>query len=334
MLIKPDLAPFVPYRVTGLERQHQWEVPMNVLRLNLLDAIDLGRFRSDGGGEQVASPEDEAILRIIENSGKAPAVATPEHGPPAASASADVTWLRRTEYLSSESKNKPAFGAKAAPLTTDALTSKAHTRRASTSTPLTTKNDVLRAIETSFAYRPGDHQLTHPTAGAHVHPVAIYPILPTTLNPASYAQCAFDADPNVPAVDGVPIAAQGDRAALMKAMNSSEDANDTFVWYYLPAAEGAESAEKHDDKDERFVYTRDYDVQRVERVGVGATASSSTASLTHFVLGVPKATSIGGDFSAMYAPITSGFHLRKRRAPSDHSKNRHSLKVTRHQRLE
>lgn len=330
MQIKPDLTPFAPYRVTGLERQHQWEVPINVLSLSLLDTVDLERFRSNDGGGRVTSPENEAILRIIEKSEKASVSATPEYSALATNTPTDVTWLRRTEYLSSESKNKPALGAKTSVPTTDSPTSRISARRASTSAPLSSKNDVLSAIEASFAYRLESQQLTHPTAGAHVHPVAIYPILPTTLNPSSYAQCTFDADPNVSTVDGVPIAAQGDQAALMKAMNSADNVNDAFIWYYLPAAEGEEDVGEKCDKSERFVYTRDYDVQRVERAGLGITGSS-TASLTHFVLGVPRATSIDGKIFAIYAPITSGFHLRKRRAPSDHSKNRHSLKVTRTQ---
>lgn len=166
----------------------------------------------------------------------------------------------------------------------------------------------------------------HPTASAHVHPVAIHPILPTSLTPSAYVQCTFDADPGVPSVDSVPIAAHGDQGALLKAMSSVEDASDTFIWYYLPAAE--ENMDEDAERGERFVYTRDYDVQRVERATTGA-GGTLTTSLTYFVLGVPKTSSIGEDAPAAYAPITSGFHLKKRRVPSDHSKNRHSLKVTR-----
>lgn len=334
VLVKPDLKPFAPYRVTGLEREHQWEVPMDILQLGLLDTVDLERFRSKGGGEQTVAPEDEAILRIVEGAEKTSTSAILEHKPAPASAPADVTWLRRTEYISSETKNKPTPGAKAPSVVTDTVASTSATRRpsSSTATPLASKNDVIKAIEASFAYRPEIQQLVHPTAGAHVHPVAIYPILPTHLVPSTYAQCTFDADPGVSTVDGVPIAAHGDQSALVKAMSSTEDANDAFIWYYLPATEGRGDADEDEEEGgEQFVYTRDYDVQRIERATAGLSASS-TASLTYFVLGVPKkvpASDATTAAAAVYAPVTSGFHLRKRRTPSDHSKNRHSLKITR-----
>ena len=279
----PDLTRFAPYRITRIEQEYRHEVPTDMLHTPLLDFVDLDKFKPRGNDYLAA--EDEALVKP-ESGGKETkgASETPRGG------RAEVTWLRRTEYLATEVyHNRPKA---AAPTGTP--------ERREERVQLASRKDVAKAIEQSFQRDLGLDTLRHPTKPG-VTAAMSYPILPNSDNVDSYVQCTFDADPAVANVDGIGVAAEGEQRALMKAMGSEDDA---FVWYYLPTGEGTD----------RFVYTRDYDIQRVDR-----------QAALHFVLSIPHAD---GD-AVQYTPVSGHFTLKKRRTKTDHSRQRHSLNVVR-----
>jgi hypothetical protein len=203
----------------------------------------------------------------------------------------EVTWLRRTEYLSAETK-----GLKNSPSLTNMVPLQSQLK-------LENKEDVIQAIERSFVCSPQLDKLCHPN-NPSATAVSMTPIFPGEGEPETFAQCTFDADPNMATVDGVPVAQEGDQRALVKAMSNATDPNDAFVWYYLPAAEG----------DNVFVYTRDYDIQRVDRHGT-----------PYVVLTLPH----DANHPVNYTPISGHFTFKKRRAKTDQSRQRHSLKISR-----
>lgn len=218
----------------------------------------------------------------------------------------EVTWLRRTEYLSADSRRSKGA--------TDVAERLREDTGPAAMIKLDTRGDVIAAIERSFA--TATEPLRHPTH-PEVQPVAVYPVLPNWEGPESFAQCTFDTDPYLALVDGLPVRRGAEQRALIKAMSNANDPSDTFVWYYLPttAAEGADAREA-----ERMVYTRDYDIQRVDH----------RQATPYFVLSIPqRREGAVPDATARYTPILGHFSLKKRRAKADHDQQRHTLKISR-----
>lgn len=262
--------------MSAVEREHKYKAPFDVLKLGMLDMVDLESF-------QVAKHFDSAEENKTEAREMANSKATTETG----------IKLERAMPLEKPFENT--------------ISKEQEQERL----PLEGPSDVIRHINASFAHQPQLTTLQHPTNKA-LRATAIYPIIPNKFEPDSYAQCTFDASPFVGSVDGIKVANEGDQRALLKAMSNAEDASDTFVWYYLPMPD--------DDEGEKYVYHRDYDIQRMDR-----------HQHSHFVLAVPPATAkVGEECNAYYAPISGHFNLRKRRTKSDlYHQQRHSLKVTR-----
>lgn len=309
-----DLSRFVPYRVSALERRQVHEAPFEILHSSMLDFVDLEKFRP--ATNEYLAAEDEVFLQTTEGATGGSAGATGSHPAgrretqpaPATTGRAprsEVTWLRRTEYLSADSRRSKGAAERLREDSGPPATSK-----------LDTPEDVIAAIERSFA--TAAEPLRHPTH-PDVQPVAVYPVLPNWEGPESFAQCTFDTDPYLALVDGLPVRRGAEQRALIKAMSNANDPSDTFVWYYLPttAAEGEEEEEEG-----RMVYARDYDIQRVDH----------RQAAPYFVLSIPQRRgeeAAALDVAARYTPILGHFNLKKRRAKPDHGQQRHTLKISR-----
>jgi hypothetical protein len=260
-----------------MEQEYRHEVPADMLHTPLLDFVDLDKFKPRMN--EYLAAEDEALVRNVDGpSGKTAKTTMETKG-----TRPEVTWLRRTEYLATEA-NRPK-----------AMT---FIPELKPKVKLETREDVIVAIEESFQYCPKLEEIRHPTK-PNLRATAIYPIIPSSEMADTYIQCTFDADPAVTNVEGIGVVPLGEQYALMKTMGSDDDA---FVWYYLPTEE------------DRYVYARDYDIQRLDR-----------HSASHFVLSVPQEM----EGNACYTPIEGHYTLKKRRAKTDQSRQRHSLKITR-----
>lgn len=310
VVVTPDLSPYAPYRLTSIEQEHRHEAPFDALRMPMLDMTDLEVFRP--GHSEYLAAEDEVLLRAVDTLsssgvgggsgvGSGGGGGGSREGAPKGQRS-EVTWLRRTEYLSAET-NRSRAGMHSGDV-----------RRSAAKRPETrveSREDVLAAIQRSFECRVDGEMLTHPHDPT-LKAVAIYPILPSMEGPDTFAQCTFDADPSQTIVDGVEVARGGEQRAILKAMSNANNVEDTFVWYYLPMEQHPLSEEG---PEERFVYTRDYDIQRIDR--------HSAAPV--YVLAVPE----GDGEAARYTPVAGHFQLKKRRAKADQAQLRHSLRVRR-----
>lgn len=298
MLVTPDLAPYAPYRLTSLEQEHRHEAPFDVLRMPMLDMTDLEVFKP--GPNEYLAAEDEVLLRPADSQPSTVGGTVGGREGAVKGQRSEVTWLRRTEYLSTES-NRPRGAAQRPQLS----------KETESETKLETKEGVISAIERSFQVKVEKDALKHPN-NPNLKAVALYPILPPTESSDPFAQCTFDADPAQTSVDGVDVAPCGEQRAMLKAMSNANDPEDTFVWFYLPMTQPSEMS---DEESERLVYARDYDIQRIDRQ-LGAPL---------YVLAVP-----GDDGEAAnYTPIVGHFQLKKRRAKSDQTQLRHSLKINR-----
>lgn len=215
----------------------------------------------------------------------------------------EVTWLRRTEYISSE------FGKSGTKKTTDQPNSTMiHTRL---QVKLETPDNLVEAVENGFEPIPVG-ELVHPTKKG-VTAVECIPIVPALDAPElggarNYTQCLFDVDPKATlGLGDIPIKADADTSAILRAMSSPNNPSDSFVWYYL-------RAENPTEKD-ALVYIRDYDIQRNDKTG------------RSFVLVVDETQQAK---RCRYIPVTAQFHLRKRRLKANEQPRQpHLLKITR-----
>jgi hypothetical protein len=223
----------------------------------------------------------------------------------------DVTWLRRTEYISSENiKAMPAAASKAP--------EQQPIRRAANGTvkdkleKMATRNDLLEWIEESFETVPLE-DLVHPTnpslRAVKSHSIQIGG--PQTATEASLTQCLFDIDPKAShGLGEVPVLPDSDASAIMRAMGNPNDPSDSFVWYYLKERRPADSM---DEDGTSYVYVRDYDIQRNERGG------GSLHTLLLDQKGVCK-----------LVPIHTQFQLKRRRLKAnEQARQPHILNVTR-----
>lgn len=216
----------------------------------------------------------------------------------------EVTWLRRTEYISSEF-GKSGTKKNAGEQTNSTI---AHTKL---QVKLETADDLVEAVESGFEPIPLE-ELVHPTKPG-IRAVEYLPIEPaldsTGLGIArTYTQCLFDVDPRAThGLGDIPIRSNADTSAILRAMSNPTNPTDSFVWYYLyPDAPTEPNA---------LVYTRDYDIQRNDKPGQS------------FVLVVDESQQ---PKRCKYIPVTAQFHLRKRRLKAgEQPRQPHLLKVTR-----
>lgn len=315
--IPPDLNAFTKYTPTDLERDYEYEISANLLKTPLIDFVDLEVFKPKMN--EILDGEDEALLipyEVLERKRKQAAEtrAAQEAASEEATSSPkpvmsmdsmsrrpEVTWLRRTEYISSE------FGKTAKrSLAESENATAAHTRQ---NIKLETLDDLVECIESGFEPYPLD-ELIHPT-NPNLRAVESIPILPAVDLPqlggiTSLTQCIFDVDPGAShGLGEVPLETSGDQTAVLRAMSNPKDPSDAFVWYYMRPADAQALGQ------DSFVYVRDYDLQRNDKTG------------RSYVLMVDGQ-------ECHYVPVTSQFHLRKRRLKaSDAPRQPHMLNVTR-----
>lgn len=235
-------------------------------------------------------------LQESASAGSAPSA--PIVGVDAASRRPEVTWLRRTEYISSE------FG-KVAKKTLEASASGNVTiKHVREQVKLETPEDLVQVIEEGFEPIPLE-LLVHPTNPGLVAVESI-PILPHAQS-IGLVQCLFDTDPSAKhGLGEVDLKAGADASAVLRPMKGKEP-NESFVWYYLRAQEQPEGST------ESLAYVRDYDVQRNDK------PNKSYALLVD-----------DSGTSARYVPVTGQYHLKKRRMrAADAPRQPHVLKVRR-----
>ena len=319
MTIQPDMTRFAAYRASKLEEEWRWEssaATEDIMKLPMLDTVDLNRFRaSSNNHSKINAALDEGDDELLSfgdvrpnkmpgsNAASTATIAT-------TTTTTEINRPRKMEHLPHDSKPS-AYADSASPAKNSMMASLKH------------KEDVIKRIEDTFGYSFDLNSMRHPTR-ENVRAVASYELLPFT--DASFAQCTFDANPWIANVDGVSIQDDGDQGALVKAMSSADDASDTFVWYYLPQttieSDNGDGCDDNDmmenEKKEMFVYSRDYDIQRIDR---------SPNQQQSFIICIPTASDPKG--RAFYTPISGNFYLKRRRAKIDNTRQRHLLKVTR-----
>lgn len=312
--IYPDLSSCTAYIPTDMERDHAYEIPMNVLATPLVDMVDLGVWKPQMN--EMLAVEDERLLvsfDVLEKKRKLLAAESAAkaggQGAPLGGAAAhrrpDVTWLRRTEYISSE------FG-KVAKKTGEGVTIAHQQPPSRQQHEINTKDDLISVIEEGFDPLPLE-ELVHPF-NKRLKAVESIPVFLETGASAgmggltSFIQCLFDTSPKAQhGLGEVSIRPDADNGAILRAMSNPSDPSDSFVWYYLPTAEPMGAG----DSDSSLAYVRDYDIQRNDKAGQ-AYALLLDQEKCHLV------------------PITSQFHLRKRRLKAaETARQPHLLSVTR-----
>ena len=288
-----------------LEREHQFALPTAIIESNLFDFVDLERYLPSTEAN-FDEEEGNIFLSSIDEYKLADAHSTAHDGSGISKIkSGEVTWLRKTEYISSEIGKRGANKGekKEEPL---------QGRSPSKETISGSVNQLLQILEKSLEDRSFNlSELKHPRDPT-LHAVKSFSMIPEDLSDElSFTQCSFDTAPGTggTAPDGSALHPDADSHALIKAMKSQDKKSEPFVWYYMPTKDSQSSLSS----DQQYAFVREYDIQRAER------------SARFYSLRLSKQ-----DERAYYRLIDSHFILKKRPANSSGSGsiNREHQKIT------
>ncbi|KAJ1659599.1 hypothetical protein IWQ61_001348 [Dispira simplex] len=214
--------------------------------------------------------------------------------------SSNVTWLRRTEYISSEmtrSVSRPSSLAKA--------------NGPDTKTPPPpdlSRTGQIGTIEQSFAQAARHEQQDletwkHPTK-PQVHAVETLPVLPNNLGwDQSFTYCIFD---SAPTSTSIPTTFQTDHS-LLRPVPSATNPQDYYIASYIPSDEGMDRIKKR-----RVMREPSNEVPPTEPLQFQHARDYTCDKQVYGHLAQLVFTLIPGE-GALYTPVTSRLQLRRKR---------------------
>ncbi|XP_022083166.1 RNA polymerase II-associated factor 1 homolog [Acanthaster planci] len=299
---------FVKYNATSLERNYKHELLAEHDLGVTIDLINPDTYRIDP--HAYLDPADEKLLEEE--------ISTPGDSKRSRQHTKAVSWLRKTEYISSE-YNRSQYSR-------DKVETKVayHLKKQFNEENLyKDQASQIAAIEKTFedAKIPIDQHYSKP----HVKPVEILPVFPDFdmwIHPC--AQVIFDSDP---AVRGKSVAAQVEEMSQAMIRGMVDEAGDQFVGYFLPTEETT-GKRKRDFLDEiNYVEDEEYEYKlaREYNWNVKNKASRGYEENYFFVFRNGK--------GVYYDELETRVRLNKRRAKEKEGPSTNSVLVVKHREL-
>ncbi|EEB13473.1 RNA polymerase-associated protein, putative [Pediculus humanus corporis] len=214
-----DAARFISYKPTTLERNYKYEV---LTEHDLGVTIDL--INKDAYNAEIGATLDPADEKLLEED-----VLTPQDSIRSRHHARSVSWLRRTEYISTEQTRFQ-------PQTMDKVEAKVgySIKKNFKEDPLIMdRESQIRAIEKTFedSLKPIEKHYSKP----NVYPIEILPVFPD-FDGWKYpcAQVIFDSDP-APVGRSVPAQLEEMSQAMIRGV--MDESGEQFVAYFLPTEE-------------------------------------------------------------------------------------------------
>uniref|UniRef100_A0A4P6D7S0 RNA polymerase II-associated factor 1 homolog n=1 Tax=Rhodnius prolixus TaxID=13249 RepID=A0A4P6D7S0_RHOPR len=207
---------FIEYKPTSLERHYKYEVLTEHDLGVTIDLINKDMYAADPHAQ--LDPADEKLLEED--------ILTPHDSKRSRHHSRSVSWLRRTEYISTEQTRFQ-------PQTMDKVEAKVGysiKKSLKEETLYLDRENQIKAIEKTFedAKKPIEKHYSKP----NVVPVEILPIFPDfKLWKYPCAQVMFDSDP---APVGRPVPAQLEEMSQAMIRGVMDESGEQFVAYFLP----------------------------------------------------------------------------------------------------
>lgn len=243
-----DTNRFVQYNPTSLERNYKYEVLTEHDLGVTIDLINRDLYQADPYAQ--LDPADEKLLEED--------VHTPHDSMRSRQHSRSVSWLRKSEYISTEQtrfqpQNLENIEAKVGYNVKKSLREE---------TLYLDRDAQIKAIEKTFS--DSKQEITKHYSKPNVVPVEIMPVYPDYKNwKYPCAQVIFDSDP-APAGKNVPAQLEEMSQAMIRGV--MDESGEQFVAYFLPTEETlekrrndfAESILYKDDEDYEYKIAREY----------------------------------------------------------------------------
>ncbi|XP_018791126.1 PREDICTED: RNA polymerase II-associated factor 1 homolog [Bactrocera latifrons] len=243
-----DSNRFVQYNPTSLERNYKYEVLTEHDLGVTIDLINRDLYQADPYAQ--LDPADE---RLLEED-----VHTPHDSMRSRQHSRSVSWLRKSEYISTEQtrfqpQNLENIEAKVGYNVKKSLREE---------TLYLDRDAQIKAIEKTFS--DSKHEISKHYSKPNVVPVEIMPVYPDFKNwKYPCAQVIFDSDP-APAGKNVPAQLEEMSQAMIRGV--MDESGEQFVAYFLPTEETldkrrndfAENVLYKDDEDYEYKIAREY----------------------------------------------------------------------------
>ncbi|XP_067000190.1 RNA polymerase II-associated factor 1 homolog [Anabrus simplex] len=243
-----DSTRFIQYKATSLERNYKYEVLTEHDLGVTIDLINKDAYTNEYGAQ--LDPADEKLLEED--------VLTPQDSKRSRHHARSVSWLRRTEYISTEQTRFQ-------PQNIDKVEAKVGhgiKNKLKDETVFLDRDSQIKAIEKTFedAKKPIEKHYSKP----NVVPVEIFPVYPDfKIWKYPCAQVIFDSDP-APAGRSVPAQIEEMSQAMIRGV--MDESGEQFVAYFLPTEETLEkrhrdfsnSIEYEDDEEYEYKMAREY----------------------------------------------------------------------------
>ncbi|KAF6204813.1 hypothetical protein GE061_018975 [Apolygus lucorum] len=243
-----DSTRFIQYNPTSLERNYKYEVLTEHDLGVTIDLINKDMYAADHNA--VLDPADEKLLEED--------VLTPHDSNRSRHHSRSVSWLRRTEYISTEQTRFQ-------PQTMDKVEAKVGysiKKSLANETVFLDRENQIKAIEKTFedAKIPIEKHYSKP----NVVPVEVLPIFPDfKMWKYPCAQVMFDSDP---APVGMSVPAQLEEMSQAMIRGVMDESGEQFVAYFLPTDNTLEKRRRdftngvdyEDDEEYEYKIAREY----------------------------------------------------------------------------
>lgn len=239
---------FVQYNPTSLERNYKYEVLTEHDLGVTIDLINRDLYQSDTYAQ--LDPADEKLLEED--------VHTPQDSLRSRHHAKSVSWLRKSEYISTEQTRFQ-------PQSMEKIESKVgyNVRKSFVEETLYMDRETqIKAIRNTF--EENRQPITKHYSKPNVTPVEVFPIFPDFVNwKYPCAQVIFDSDP-APANKNVPAQIEEMSQAMIRGV--MDESGEQFVAYFLPTDETLEKRREdlaknvlyEDDKEYEYKMAREY----------------------------------------------------------------------------
>lgn len=231
---------FVEYKPTSLERSYKYDLLTEHDLGVTIDLINPDTYRIESGA--YLDPEDERLLEEDVN--------TPTDSKRSRQHNTNVSWLRKTEYISTEynrftqksdnSERKVGFKIKQIMKDEDIYKDRA---------------SQIQAIDKTF--EQAKEKISKHYSKPGVTPVEVLPVFPDfDLWKHPFAQVIFDSDP---APKGRPQPAQMEEMSQAMIRGAVDENNEQFVAYFLPTEETLTKRKRDSDEGVDYNAEDEYD---------------------------------------------------------------------------
>lgn len=300
---------YVRYKPTGLEKNYKYEVLTESDLGVTIDLINPDAYTPVPGAQ--LHPTDEKLLEDD--------ILTPQDGKRSRHHHVNVSWLRRTEYISTEPTRFQPQTMEKIEATVGFATRRKKT--VNDENVYTDRESQLRAIENTFKDVKGPLDVHYSKPGVtKVEELPVFPDFALWKYPC--AQVIFDSDP---APVGRPMPAQLEEMSQAMIRGVMDESGEQFVAYFLPTEDTLKKRKR--DKDENVEYMDedeyDYIMAREYNWNVKNKASKGYEENYFFVL---------RDDGVYYNELETRVRLSKRRLKQGQQQNNSRL-VVRHRPL-